>query len=352
MRRNYFSASIFLPLFSCLSIFLSYFLLAHFGFLSAFDLRPSDFLASCFLHHVLRAVRRPLWPREHRVGLGIIRESLLLRVPTQFAAQLHRDPAQDTAAGRAMRLLRRRDGRFASLHAGEPIEVMIVAFVQPQVIRAERRVEQLRIAGIERFAEGTGGIARGRFGAAAADKYPALRTLELHAVGEVIVNDHGHAIRVLGLNVIRPMHVPEALLRKLRLALDGDGAGLFSAHAPMRDIHVMRTPAGDHAQAVRLDAQPTGPVHDVRAAVLASLRMDALLIVRSFGRTAEPHVVIQIRRDLHFGLTPTARVRGQTDANVMQLADAPVADQLAGEAELPRRALLAAYLEGAAFGFD
>ena len=37
-------------------------------------------------------------------------------------------------------------------------------------------------------------------------------------------------------------------------------AGEFGAHAPVGDVHVVGAPAGDHAEAIGLDAEPAGPV--------------------------------------------------------------------------------------------
>ena len=139
----------------------------------------------------------------------------------------------------------------------------------------------------------SGGLGRGIAAAAAADEDPAVGALEAHAVGEVVVNDHGRAVGVFRLDVVGAVDVPQALLGELGLAFDLDRPGHFGAHAPVGDIHVVRAPAGDHAQAVGVNAQPAGPVRD------AVLRMHAVLGVGRLRRAAQPHLVVQVGRDGH-----------------------------------------------------
>ena len=114
----------------------------------------------------------------------------------------------------------------------------------------------------------------------------------------------------------------------------------------MCNVQVVRAPAGDHAEGVGFNAQPAGPVG------YAVLGVHAILGVRRLRCAAEPRLVVQIGGDQHFLLAATGRVNGQADLDGVQLADASVADQLAGNAELGSGALLAAYLEGTFLGAD
>ena len=141
--------------------------------------------------------------------------------------------------------------------------------------------------------------------------------------------------------MIGAVDVPEALLGELGFRLKFYWPGELSAHAPVPDIHVMRAPAGDHPEAVGFNAQPAGAVAD------AVLRVYAVFGVGFLRRAAEPHVVVQIGRHGHFPRVAAGRVHREADLDGVQLADAAVADQFAGDAELGGGALLAADLEDA-----
>jgi hypothetical protein len=275
-----------------------------------------------------KPVGRALGTGTHGVGLVVADEHFLDGIPSELAAQLHRDPAEDAGAGGAMRFFRGGHRRLAGLDADEPVEVVVGALVQMDFIGAELRVQNRGVAGVEGFAVGAGRVAGSGFGAAAADEDPALVALEAHAVGELVVNDHGDAIGVFRLDMVGAVDVPQALLRELGFALDLEGPGQLGAHAPVGDIHMMRAPAGDHAEAIGINAQPAGPIRD------AVLRMHPFLGVGHFRRAAQPHLVVEVRRDGHFRLVVARGVHGQADLNGVQLAETSVADQLAGDAKL------------------
>src|ERR1035441_3846805 len=80
--------------------------------------------------------------------------------------------------------------------------------------------------------------------------------------------------------------------------------------------------------------------------------MYTVLGVGHLRRAAQPCLVVQVGRDRHLFRVAAGRVHGQPDLDGMQLAEASVADQLAGDAELGSGALLAANLEGALLRAD
>src|ERR1035438_3602886 len=80
--------------------------------------------------------------------------------------------------------------------------------------------------------------------------------------------------------------------------------------------------------------------------------MYTVLGVGHLRRAAQPCLVVQVGRDRHLFRVAAGRVHGQTDLDGMQLAEASIADQLAGDAELGSGALLAANLEGALLSTD
>src|ERR1019366_4977801 len=166
---------------------------------------------------------------------------------------------EDAAARGAVRLFRGGYRRLAGPDAGQPVEVVVVALMQMDFVRADCRVQNLGIAGVEGFAEGGGGVAGSDFLGAASDEDPAVVTLEAHAVGELVVDDHGDAIGVFRLDMVGTVDVPQAGLGELSLAFDLDWPSQLGAHAPVGDIDMVRAPAGDHAEAIRINAQPAGP---------------------------------------------------------------------------------------------
>ncbi len=104
-------------------------------------------------------------------------------------------------------------------------------------------------------------------------------------------------------------------------------------------------PARDHAGAELLAAEPA-------RAVVAFLRVNALLRVVHVGGRAQPHLVVEVLRDGHLGLLGARGVAGEAYRHRLELADAPVADELGRVAELGRGALLAADLEDAPGAVD
>src|SRR3954470_10858367 len=108
---------------------------------------------------------------------------------------------------------------------------------------------------------------------------------------------------------------------------------------------MVRSPGGNHAQAVVLYAQPTGTSKIV-------LRMHPFFRVGRKWRATQPHFKIQIRRHWHLRFDLSAGVGGQTNFDCLDLSDAPVADEFAGGPEVRRGSLLAADLEYPAFGLN
>jgi len=109
-------------------------------------------------------------------------------------------------------------------------------------------------------------------------------------------------------------------------------------------------PAGDHARAELLAAQPAGA--GVALLDVWRLGVHADLGVVDHRRAAQPHVVVQVGRDGHFGFLRPGGIFRQPDEDLLDLADAAVAHQLAGQAELRFGALLAAKLQDAARAAD
>src|ERR1039458_3888237 len=148
-------------------------------------------VVSCLLKQSVDAIGGALGTGTHRVGLVVAGKLFLDRVPAELAAQLHRDPTEDAAARGAVRLFRGGYRRLAGPDAGQPVEVGVVALMQMDFVRADCRVQNLGIAGVEGFAEGGSGVAGSDFLGAASDEDPAVVPLEEHAVGELVVDDHG-----------------------------------------------------------------------------------------------------------------------------------------------------------------
>jgi len=134
------------------------------------------------------------------------------------------------------------------------------------------------------------------------------------------------------------MHVPQPAGMENAFTFDRHRPGRLPAHRPVRDVKVVRTPARDHARAELFTAQPARTRGELRVVLL----VDAVFGVRCLRRGAQPHVVIQIRRHRHRLRPSAARIAGQPDLDGGDLAEAPVAHQLAGAVKLRRGALLRA----------
>src|SRR5437016_4055962 len=117
--------------------------------------------SSDFFQPVLGAVGRALRARTHRVGLGIVEERFFGGVPTQLAAQLHGNPGEDARASGAVSFFRGRYCRPAGLDAGEPVEVVVFAFMKMDFAGADVRFQNLWITGGEGLTLNAGGIAGG-----------------------------------------------------------------------------------------------------------------------------------------------------------------------------------------------
>ena len=136
-------------------------------------------------------------------------------------AELHRDPAHDARGVAAMRDRRRRERRLARLHALEP--VLVMRGLLRQLHRHAVRIEQFRIAGVERLqaigARGCGSleVAAVRF---ARNKNPAFVADELDAVRKLVRHGHENVARIRQLDVVSAVHVPDLVRREFALAFD------------------------------------------------------------------------------------------------------------------------------------
>ncbi len=218
-------------------------------------------------------------PGEKTGGDVVALHGLGFWIPEDTMLRLHGDPVQQTGGAGAMPDLGCRHGRFARVNAIEPIAMLIVGCVDLPLRRAYHRIENFGIAGAkwkDRLCRSAEGCSR-RGPGVAADKDPAFVADPLDAVFKIAGDGHDHAVGVAAVGFKGAVHVPEALGGELSLAPDFDGAGELGVHAPVRGVDMMRAPAGDHACAELLHAQPSG-------AVESFLGHDAIDGVGHFGR--------------------------------------------------------------------
>ena len=129
----------------------------------------------------------------------------------------------------------------------------------------------------------------------------------------------------------------------LARGLDLDRAGLVPAHAPVGDVEVM-----------------ADPVHVLAAAevhVPAPVHVDAGLAVGPPGGRPDPELVVEVRRRRDERLLAerpgeVVMPGGQADLDPLDLADAPVADELRGLVEVLDRPLPRARLPDPAVALD
>ena len=178
----------------------------------------------------------------------------------------------------------------------------------------------------------------------AIDPDPAVGALELDAVAlALFVHDgpvntvvvrraHGvdHAIGVGIMDYVVAEGVVAAGNRlRQHFALHADRTGLVNG--PARDVIVVRAPVGHGSAGVFVPPAEVG--------------MAALFDVIDLGRLAEPEIPVQPRRHLRRGKRAGAQSSRQPDRDLLELPDAPVAHQFAGQAKFFAAALLRAGLE-------
>jgi hypothetical protein len=285
------------------------------------------------------AVGAALGPGEQGVGGGVVDEAFGGDIPAQRAGEFHGDPTDDAGGVRAVGDRGGHERGPAGLHGFEPVEVMFGA--AREFDRHAGLGEEFGAAGIEgaEAAAGNGRVFGGH--AAARDEDPAIVADELEAVGEFVGDGDFDVAGVGELHAVGAVDVPVFVFRKIGLAFDAAGAAVFDVERPVQNIVVVGAPAGDHAEAVGVVAEPAGAVVDVG-------RVDALFGVGDERRGAEPAVVVELGRDGLGGLIGRGRVDGQTDLDGADTAEAAAADEFAGAAELLAGALLRTELEDAA----
>src|SRR3990172_5786259 len=149
--------------------------------------------------------------------------------------------------------------------------MLVVAFVQVDLIWPNFRSYNSWITGVQGLHTPFFNRIAGRcFVIAARDKYPSFRSFESYAVRQFVAHDHFYPVGVQGFGLENTVYVPQSFGREFGLAPHFNRAGVFHVHSPVRGIDVMRSPAGDHAGAELLAAQPAGT-----AVVL--LRMNSFL---------------------------------------------------------------------------
>ena len=183
---------------------------------------------------------------------------------------------------------------------------------------------------------------------------PSLGAEEHHAVavasllqgmllrGAVVHVDQRHAVGVAILDLPACGAVGEHVLGENARAFDFRRPAQFGAVSPLGDVEVMHAPVADHAQAIVRDAVPdavSSPSLPLRP------RPATLVAVRRHGRRAEPQLVVQFLGHRFGGLLGAGPTAGHADQDRLQLADLPVAHQLARTPELAVGALLGAELE-------
>ena len=152
------------------------------------------------------------------------------------------------------------------------------------------------------------------------------------------------------------MHVEEAPLEECDLlALHRDGAGVV--HGPLRDVHVVRAPAGHVAGAVVLYLEPAhvlagNPGVWLAVGVHGTPMRAQLRVVHVVARRAEPEVEVEVARIgrlLDSGNIPLLRRAVVDDAhlNALQGADAPADHVLHASAETIVASSVVAALLGA-----
>ncbi len=109
----------------------------------------------------------------------------------------------------------------------------------------------------------------------------------------------------------------------------------------MKRVEVVRAPACDHSEAIRLAAKPPRPA-------IVLLRMNALLGVERAWRRPEPAVVVQVFRHWLFGIVRLRGIDGQANFHAADVTETSTSNHFARAAKLLPRALLAPHLENAA----
>src|SRR6266567_2410188 len=279
-------------------------------------------------------VRSTLGTRDHTVRMVVVFEALLYGIPVQLAFEHNVHVVDEARGAGAVSKLGGRDGLFAADDALQPVAVLLLAFVELDLVGTDDRLDDRAIAGGERgiVVELGHGIALGDLLVAARNENPALRSIELDPVGIVAADAHTHAVRIQRFSLEGTVHVPQAVFGELRGSPDFNGAGVLGVHPPMRAVDVVSAPSGNHARAELAAAQPS------RSAV-SLLRMDAINGVVDERCLPEPHLVIETVGNSHWRLVATRRVARQADLDALQIADASVAHQLRSIAELDRGTL-------------
>src|ERR1039458_9762699 len=143
----------------------------------------------------------------------------------------------------------------------------------------------------------------------------------------------GHATAEFHVYVPRGGGIADALGVEGSAAIHFDRSIEQVAAAPDRDVHRMNAPTGDEAD---------GEVANIPPGLCRASPADQVLRVGPEGHRPEPSFIIQARRDGDdLGGTPRS-TGGRPDVDVLELADAAIADQRAGKPEGARGALLGA----------
>ena len=90
-------------------------------------------------------------PFQHGVGHFTIPEPLLFGIPLQSAGYFHRNMADQTDGAGPVPYLDRGDRFLSGLDAIEPVAVMIIAYIEMDLILLDLRGKALRIACIQCF---------------------------------------------------------------------------------------------------------------------------------------------------------------------------------------------------------
>jgi len=267
------------------------------------------------------------------VGFVVADELFFGGVPFEFSAEADGDDTEVTEAGGAVADFGGADGGLAGLDAVDEVGHVVVADVDTRGVFGEFLRQERAVAGGDD---------------AARDPDPAVGAVELDAVllavavldaavpftgGGAVAGVDDAIIVGIGDGVFAGGgeaswdHVDELF------AFDGDGAGVVLFEGPKDDVVVVGAPVGHRSAGV------VPPV--------AEAEVGAFLDVRGLGGLAHPEVVVEAFGDFGGLEGALAQAGREPDFDFADLADAAVADEVAGQPEVGIAALLGAGLEDA-----
>ena len=111
---------------------------------------------------------------EQGIGLVVIDESLVQRIPVQRPRQAHGNMVDQTGRASAMANFYRGDGLFSGGNAIKPIAMVLLTAVEIDFIGANHRFDDFGVAGRKCFLVGNGRLVSACLVNATGNKDPAL----------------------------------------------------------------------------------------------------------------------------------------------------------------------------------